>query len=169
MGNLAQKFLTGRKKQFAFNSWSSKPSLGPQAKFAQHGEHQGAWVFRLFTNFSSVVDEVAFFESKSITDQFQSWPCATFSWQTGSPRLGRPKHRSWVTYGLGQKPKLTRICSIDFPEERLQMLVKGGSWGSGFLPSVPTKACNVAPKGRNPVLLPSKILMGWPRHEKVSQ
>ena len=121
--------LEGR--QFAFIR--GVPSiLGPQAKFAQHGE-SGAWVSDYLPHFSTVVDEVSFLKAVH-TDQFNHGPAQLFM-QTGSPRLGRPSIGSWVTYGLGTENQ-------NLPG--FVVLTSGGKtpdagksvWGSGFLPSV---------------------------------
>ncbi|MHA7128914.1 DUF1501 domain-containing protein [Algoriphagus namhaensis] len=106
--------------------------LGPQAKFAQHGE-SGAWVSDYLPHFSKVVDEVSFLKAVH-TDQFNHGPAQLFM-QTGSPRLGRPSLGSWVTYGLGTENQ-------NLPG--FVVLTSGGKtpdagksvWGSGFLPSV---------------------------------
>lgn len=106
--------------------------LGPQAKFAQHGE-SGAWVSDYLPHFSKLVDEVAFLKAVH-TDQFNHGPAQLFM-QTGSPRLGRPSLGSWVTYGLGTENQ-------NLPG--FVVLTSGGKtpdagksvWGSGFLPSV---------------------------------
>lgn len=124
-----ESLLEGR--QFAFIR--GVPNiLGPQAKFAQHGE-SGAWVSDYLPHFSSVVDEVAFLKAVH-TDQFNHGPAQLFM-QTGSPRLGRPSIGSWVTYGLGTENQ-------NLPG--FVVLTSGGKtpdagksvWGSGFLPSV---------------------------------
>ena len=49
-------------KRFAFIRGVPK-MLGPQAKFAQYGQ-SGAWVSEHLPHFSTIVDEVSFFESR---------------------------------------------------------------------------------------------------------
>lgn len=118
-------------KQFAFIRGVPK-MLGPQAKFAQHGE-SGAWVSENLPHFSSIVDEVSFLKAVS-TDQFNHAP-AQLLMHTGSSRLGRPSMGSWVTYGLGTENQ-------NLPG--FVVLTSGGAlpdagksaWASGFLPSV---------------------------------
>lgn len=118
-------------KKFAFITGVPK-MLGPQARFAQHGESR-AWVSENLPHFSTVVDEVSFLKAVT-TDQFNHAP-AQLLMHTGSPRLGRPSMGSWVTYGLGTENQ-------NLPG--FVVLTSGGSfpdagksvWGSGFLPSV---------------------------------
>lgn len=118
-------------KRFAFIRGVPK-MLGPQAKFAQHGE-SGAWISDYLPLHSEIADEVSFLKSVT-TDQFNHAP-AQLLLQTGSPRLGRPCMGSWISYGLG-------TMNSDLPS--FVVLVSGGNnpsagksiWGSGFLPSV---------------------------------
>lgn len=118
-------------KRFAFIRGVPK-MLGPQAKFAQHGESR-AWVSEHLPHFSKVVDEVSFLKAVT-TDQFNHAP-AQLLVHTGSPRLGRPSMGSWVTYGLG---------TVNQNLPGFVVLTSGGKfpdagksvWGSGFLPSV---------------------------------
>lgn len=124
-----QSLLEGKK--FAFIRGVPK-MLGPQAKFAQHGQ-SGAWISENLPHFSSIADEVAFLKAVT-TDQFNHAP-AQLMVHTGVPRLGRPSIGSWVTYGLGSE-------NSDIPG--FVVLTSGGKtpdagksvWGSGFLPSV---------------------------------
>src|SRR4249920_3745486 len=84
-------------KRFAFIRGIPK-MLGPQAKFAQHGQ-SGAWVSENMPHLASIADELTFLKAVT-TDQFNHAP-AQLMVHTGSPRLGRPSLGSWVTYGLG--------------------------------------------------------------------
>jgi hypothetical protein len=118
-------------KRFAFIRGVPK-MLGPQAKFAQHGQ-SGAWVSEHLPHFSTIVDEVAFLKACS-SDQFNHAP-AQLLMQTGSARLGRPSMGAWVTYGLGTEnqnlPGFVVLTSGGkFPDAGKSV------WGSGFLPSV---------------------------------
>jgi len=118
-------------KRFAFIRGVPK-MLGPQAKFAQHGQ-SGAWVSEHMPHLSTIVDELCFLKAVS-TDQFNHAP-AQLLVQTGSPRLGRPSMGSWVTYGLGTEnqnlPGFVVLTSGGkFPDAGKSV------WGSGFLPSV---------------------------------
>ncbi len=90
-----QSLLEG--KRFAFIRGVPK-MLGPQAKFAQHGQ-SGAWISEYLPHFSTIADEVRFLKAVT-TDQFNHAP-AQLLMHTGSPRLGRPSMGAWVTYGLG--------------------------------------------------------------------
>jgi hypothetical protein len=118
-------------KRFAFIRGVPK-MLGPQAKFAQHGE-SGTWVSENMPHLSTIVDEISFLKAVT-TDQFNHAP-AQLMMHTGSPRLGRPSLGSWVTYGLGTENQ-------NLPG--FVVLTSGGHnpdagksvWGSGFLPSV---------------------------------
>src|ERR1700722_3472077 len=118
-------------KRFAFIRGVPK-MLGPQAKFAQHGESR-AWVSEHMPHLSTIVDELSFLKAVT-TDQFNHAP-AQLMVHTGSPRLGRPSLGSWVTYGLGTENQ-------NLPG--FIVLTSGGKtpdagksvWGSGFLPSV---------------------------------
>jgi Protein of unknown function (DUF1501) len=124
-----QSLLEG--KRFAFIRGVPK-MLGPQSRFAQHGQ-SGAWVSDLLPHLSTIVDEVSFLKAVT-TDQFNHAP-AQLLIHTGSPRLGRPSMGSWATYGLG-------TGNQDLPG--FVVLTSGGKfpdagksvWGSGFLPSV---------------------------------
>ena len=124
-----QSLLEG--KRFAFIRGVPK-MLGPQAKFAQHGE-SGAWVSENMPHLATIVDEISFLKAVT-TDQFNHAP-AQLLVHTGSPRLGRPSLGSWVTYGLGTENQ-------NLPG--FVVLTSGGKnpdagksvWGSGFLPSV---------------------------------
>src|SRR5919107_2588672 len=122
-------FLEG--KRFAFIRGVPK-MLGPQAKFAQHGQ-SGAWVSENMPHLASIVDEISFLKACT-TDQFNHAP-AQLLMQTGSARLGRPSMGAWVTYGLGTENQ-------NLPG--YVVLTSGGKapdagksvWGSGFLPGV---------------------------------
>ena len=124
-----QSLLEG--KRFAFIRGTPK-MLGPQAKFAQHGDSR-AWVSERMPHLSSIVDELSFLKAVT-TDQFNHAP-AQLMMHTGSQRLGRPSLGSWVTYGLGTENQ-------NLPG--FVVLTSGGQnpdagksvWGSGFLPSV---------------------------------
>lgn len=118
-------------KKFAFIRGVPK-MLGPQGKFAQHGQ-SGAWVSDYLPHLQGVVDDVTFLKAMH-TDQFNHAP-AQLLMHTGSARLGRPSLGSWVTYGLGTE-------NDNLPG--YIVLASGGKapdagksvWGSGFLPTV---------------------------------
>ncbi|MEP6951121.1 MAG: DUF1501 domain-containing protein [Ginsengibacter sp.] len=124
-----QSLLEG--KRFAFIRGVPK-MLGPQAKFAQHGESR-TWVSENMPHLSTIVDEISFLKAVT-TDQFNHAP-AQLMMHTGGGRLGRPSLGSWVTYGLGTENQ-------NLPG--FVVLTSGGQnpdagksvWGNGFLPSV---------------------------------
>jgi hypothetical protein len=124
-----QSLLEG--KRFAFIRGVPK-MLGPQAKFAQHGESR-AWISENLPHLSTIADEISFLKCVT-TDQFNHAP-AQLMMHTGGGRLGRPSLGSWVTYGLGTNNQ-------NLPG--FVVLTSGGNnpdagksvWGSGFLPSV---------------------------------
>ncbi len=118
-------------KKFAFITGVPK-MLGPQAKFAQHGQ-SGAWISDNLPHLSTVADEISFIKCVT-TDQFNHAP-AQLLIHTGSPRLGRPSMGSWVTYGLGSENQnlpgyVVLTSGGSFPDAGKSV------WGSGFLPSV---------------------------------
>ncbi|NBA86746.1 DUF1501 domain-containing protein [Emticicia sp. CRIBPO] len=124
-----EEFLKG--KTFAFIRGTPK-MLGPQGKFAQHGQ-SGAWVSDYLPHFQHVVDEVCFMKAMH-TDQFNHAPAQLFM-QTGSARLGRPGMGSWAVYGLGSENEnlpgfIVLTSSGRYPEAGKSI------WGSGFLPSI---------------------------------
>jgi hypothetical protein len=124
-----QELLEGKK--FAFIRGVPK-MLGPQGKFAQHGQ-SGAWISDYLPYLQTVADEITFLKGMH-TDQFNHAP-AQLLMHTGSARLGRPSIGSWVTYGLGSE-------NDNLPG--FVVLASGGKqpdagksvWGSGFLPTV---------------------------------
>jgi hypothetical protein len=124
-----QSLLEGKK--FAFIRGVPK-MLGPQAKFAQHGESR-AWISENMPHLATIADELCFLKAVT-TDQFNHAP-AQLMVHTGSARLGRPSMGSWATYGLGTENQ-------NLPG--FVVLTSGGRnpdagksvWGSGFLPSV---------------------------------
>ncbi len=105
--------------------------LGPQYKFAQHGEC-GAQVSEALPYLSEIVDDIAIVRSMH-TDQFNHAPAQIFM-NCGSPLPGRPSMGSWVVYGLGSE-------ADDLPA--FVVLSSGGgtsggaaNWSNGFLPGV---------------------------------
>ncbi|MGQ0635076.1 MAG: DUF1501 domain-containing protein [Planctomycetaceae bacterium] len=106
--------------------------LGPQFKFARHGEC-GSEVSELLPCLAEVVDDIAIVKSM-VTDAFNHAP-GQILMSTGSQLFGRPSLGSWVTYGLGHE-------AADMPGFIvLSSGAKGPSggaanWGSGFLPSI---------------------------------
>lgn len=118
-------------KRFAFIKGVPK-MLGPQFKYAQHGQ-SGQWISELLPHFSKIVDECAVIRTVN-TDQFNHAPAQLFM-HTGQPRIGNPSIGAWTTYGLG---------SVNENLPGFVVLSSGGKtpdggkslWGSGFLPSI---------------------------------
>ncbi len=107
--------------------------LGPQFKFASHGE-SGAEVSDVAPHFSKIVDDVCIVRSVT-TDLFNHAP-AQIMMNTGFSQPGRPSLGSWVLYGLGSE-------TANLPAYVVMSSgggVSGGAalWSSGFLPTVYT-------------------------------
>ena len=105
--------------------------LGPQFKFARHGD-SGAELSEMLPWLAGVVDEIAIVRSCR-TDQFNHAPAQIFM-NCGFGQPGRPSMGSWVTYGLGSE------CD-ELPAFVVMSTgggISGGSanWSSGFLPSM---------------------------------
>jgi hypothetical protein len=105
--------------------------LGPQYKFARHGE-SGAEISEILPHLPKVVDDLAFVKSVH-TDLFNHAPAQLFM-NTGDGVPGRPSMGSWLSYGIGSEAN-------DLPS--FVVLKSGGAlsggasmWSSGFLPSV---------------------------------
>jgi hypothetical protein len=107
--------------------------LGPQFKFARHGE-SGTELSEVLPHLATVVDDIAIVKSCR-TDQFNHAPAQIFM-NCGFAQPGRPSIGSWVTYGLGSE-------TSDLPAFVVMSTgsgISGGAanWSSGFLPSVYT-------------------------------
>lgn len=124
-----QSFLAG--KQFAFIQGVPK-MLGPQYKFAQHGQ-SGQWISDRLPHLSRMADDLCIVKSMH-TDQFNHGP-AQLLMHTGMATAGGASFGAWSTYGLGSE------------NENLPgfiVLTSGGKnpdagksvWGAGFLPGV---------------------------------
>ena len=105
--------------------------LGPQYKFAKHGQ-SGAELSEMLPHLGEVVDDICLIKSMH-TDQFNHAPAQIF-FNTGFAQPGRPSIGSWVTYGLGSAAR-------DLPAFVVMSTgagISGGSanWSSGFLSSV---------------------------------
>jgi hypothetical protein len=105
--------------------------LGPQFKFAKHGQ-SGAELSEMLPHLAEVVDDICLVKSMK-TEQFNHAPGQIFL-NTGFGRPGRPSLGSWVIYGLGCETE-------DLPAFVVMSTgsgISGGSanWSSGFLPSV---------------------------------
>ena len=105
--------------------------LGPQFKFARHGQCD-AELSELLPHLAGIVDDICLVKSVH-TDQFNHAPGQIF-FNTGFQQPGRPSIGSWVTYGLGSE-------SQDLPAFVVMSTgagISGGAanWSSGFLPTV---------------------------------
>ncbi len=106
--------------------------LGPQAKFARHGQ-SGNWISDKLPEIAKHVDDLCIVKSM-YTDQFNHAPAQLFL-HTGNPQFGNPSFGSWVMYGLGSENE-------NLPG--YMVLVSGGNlpsggkslWSNGYLPSV---------------------------------
>jgi len=104
--------------------------MGPQFKFAQHGQ-SGMEISEALPYLAKITDDICLIRSV-YTDQFNHAPAQTFM-QTGFAVPGRPSIGSWVTYGLGS-------TATDLPAFVVLSTgsgISGGSalWSSGFLPT----------------------------------
>jgi hypothetical protein len=104
--------------------------LGPQFKFARHGQ-AGTPLSEMLPHLAKVVDDICVIRSCR-TDQFNHAPAQIF-FNTGFALPGRPSLGSWVTYGLGCETQ-------DLPAFVVMSTgagISGGSanWSSGFLPT----------------------------------
>lgn len=105
--------------------------LGPQFKFAKHGEC-GMELSEALPHLAKIVDDICLVMSVS-TDQFNHAPAQIF-FNTGFSQPGRPSLGSWATYGLGAE-------SSDLPAFMVMSTgagISGGAanWSSGFLPTL---------------------------------
>lgn len=103
-------------------------AMGPQFKFAKHGQ-SGAEISEALPKLAEVVDDICLIKSVK-TDQFNHAPAQIF-FNTGFSQPGRPSMGSWVTYGLGSE-------STDLPAFVVMSTgsgISGGAanWSSGFL------------------------------------
>ncbi len=107
--------------------------LGPQFKFAKHGQ-SGAELSEMLPHLSQIADDICLIKSCS-TDQFNHAPAQIF-FNTGFQQPGRPSLGSWTLYGLGAETQ-------DLPAFVVMSTgagISGGSacWSSGFMPTVYT-------------------------------
>jgi len=107
--------------------------LGPQFKFARHGQC-GAELSEMLPHLASVVDDICLIRSCR-TDQFNHAPAQIF-FNTGFAQPGRPSLGAWVTYGLGcETAELPAFVVMSTGAG-----ISGGAanWSSGFLPTYHT-------------------------------
>jgi hypothetical protein len=106
-------------------------ALGPQFKFARHGQ-AGTEISEMLPHLAKVVDDICLIRSVH-TDQFNHAPAQIFL-NTGFSQPGRPSLGSWVLYGLGAE-------TVDLPAFVVMSTgsgISGGAanWSSGFLPTL---------------------------------
>ena len=104
--------------------------LGPQFKFARHGQ-SGLELGETLPHLAGIADDICLIKSCT-TDQFNHAPAQTF-FQTGFSQPGRPSMGSWALYGLGAE-------SQNLPAFVVMSTgagISGGTalWNSGFLPT----------------------------------
>lgn len=110
---------------------SDAACLGPQFKFAKHGQ-SGAELSEVLVHLPKIVDDITLVKSMH-TDQFNHAPAQIFL-NTGFSQPGRPSLGSWVTYGLGAETR-------DLPAFVVMSTgsgISGGAanWSSGFLSTI---------------------------------
>ncbi len=112
---------------------SDAACLGPQFKFAKHGQC-GTELSEVLPHLGKVVDEICLVRSVR-TDQFNHAPAQIF-FNTGFSQPGRPSLGSWVTYGLGAETNGLPA----FVVMSTGAGISGGAanWSSGFLSTVHT-------------------------------
>lgn len=107
--------------------------LGPQFKFARHGDC-GTSLSEALPHLAKVVDDICLVKSVR-TDQFNHAPAQIF-FNTGFSQPGRPSLGSWVTYGLGAETQNLPAFIVMSTGSG----ISGGAanWSSGFLSTVHT-------------------------------
>ncbi len=105
--------------------------LGPQFKFAKHGQ-SGAELSEMLPHLTKIVDDICLIKSVS-TDQFNHAPAQIF-FNTGFQQPGRPSLGSWALYGLGAETQ-------ELPAFVVMNTAGGISAGSavfssGFMPTI---------------------------------
>ena len=110
---------------------SDAACLGPQFKFARHGEC-GAELSEMLPHLAKIVDDICLVKSTR-TDQFNHAPAQIF-FNTGFSQPGRPSMGSWVTYGLGAETD--NLPAFVVMSTGAGISGGGANWSSGFLPTV---------------------------------
>jgi uncharacterized protein (DUF1501 family) len=105
--------------------------LGPQFKFARHGQ-SGLEISEALPHLAKIADDICVIKSVT-TDQFNHAPAQIF-FQTGFLQPGRPSIGAWALYGLGAETQ-------DLPAFAVMSTGSGLSGGaavysSGFMPTV---------------------------------
>ena len=126
---------------------ASFPLVGPQWKFAQHGE-SGATVSELLPHIAEISDDLCFVKSM-YTEAINHDPAITF-FQTGSQLPGRPSAGAWLSYGLGSDNENLPAYVVLVTKGKYGQPLYSRLWGNGFLPSEHQGVQFRA--GKNPVL-----------------
>jgi hypothetical protein len=105
--------------------------LGPQFKFARHGQC-GAEISEVLPHLAEIVDDICLIKSVNTT-QFNHAPAQLF-FQTGFQQPGRPCLGSWTLYGLGSETQELPAFAVMSTGAGLS----GGAalYSSGFLPTL---------------------------------
>jgi uncharacterized protein (DUF1501 family) len=105
--------------------------LGPQFKFARHGQ-SGAELSEMLPHLAKIVDDICLIKSVT-TDQFNHAPAQIF-FNTGFQQPGRPCLGSWALYGLGAETQELPAFAVMSTGAG----ISGGAanWSSGFLPTI---------------------------------
>ncbi|MBL8756662.1 MAG: DUF1501 domain-containing protein [Planctomycetes bacterium] len=74
-------------------------TLGPVAKFAQHGE-SGQWISDLLPHIATEADKLCVV--RSVTAEFSEHTNANYFLHTGHGLQGRPSFGAWIGHGLGR-------------------------------------------------------------------
>ena len=108
--------------------------LGPQAKFARHGE-SGQEISEWLPHTAKIADEICIIRSMQ-TEQINHDPAHTFM-NTRTSISGRPSMGAWINYGLGSEcddlPGFVVMSSL--ASTRGPQPIASRQWHSGFLPS----------------------------------
>jgi hypothetical protein len=104
--------------------------LGPQFKFAKHGQ-SGAELSEMLPHLAKVADQICIVKSCK-TDQFNHAPAQLF-FNTGFSQPGRPSLGSWVLYGLGAET--SELPAFVVMSTGAGISGGAANWNSGFMPS----------------------------------
>jgi hypothetical protein len=107
--------------------------LGPQAKFAKHGQSQQE-ISSVFPKIAEIADDICIIRSMK-TEQINHDPAHTFM-NTGTSISGRPSMGSWLSYGLGSESEnLPGFVVLSSNTGAVSQPISARQWHSGFLPS----------------------------------
>ena len=105
--------------------------LGPQFKFARHGQ-SGAELSEMLPHLAKIADEICLIKSVT-TDQFNHAPAQLF-FQTGFQQPGRPALGSWALYGLGAETQ--ELPAFVVMNTGSGLSGGGALYASGFMPTL---------------------------------